>query len=121
MITNFESITEELNEEELKLIPILVKGFKSHGKNDPIKAPEIIKAINEKRQSLGLKNKFSEPRLRKCSNYIRSNGILPLIATSNGYYTSYDRDEIMAQIQSLNERANSILKSAEGLKQFLKK
>jgi len=66
-----------------------------------------------------LKNKFSEPRLRKCSNYIRTNGILPLIATSQGYYVSYDKQEINSQIQSLVERANSILKSAEGLKKFI--
>jgi len=119
MITNFETHTDELNPEEIKLIPILVKGFKRHNKDNPIKAPEIIKAINDKRGQLMLKNKFSEPRLRKCSNYIRTNGILPLIATSQGYYVSFDRDEINAQIESLNQRANSILQSAEGLKQFL--
>jgi hypothetical protein len=119
MITNFETHTDELNPEEIKLIPILVNGFKRHNKNNPIKAPEIIKAINDKRGKLMLKNKFSEPRLRKCSNYIRTNGILPLIATSQGYYVSFDRDEILAQVESLNQRANSILKSAEGLKQFL--
>jgi hypothetical protein len=44
---------------------------------------------------------------------------LPLIATSQGYYVSYDKQEINAQIQSLVERANSILKSAEGLKKFI--
>lgn len=115
MIKNFEKHTEELNDDELKLIPILVNGFKRHDKNDPIKAPQIIKAMN----SLGFKKKFSEPRLRKCCNYIRTNGILPLMATSSGYYTSYDPQEIQAQIQSLNERANSILKSAQGLKKFL--
>jgi hypothetical protein len=121
MITNFETHTEELNPEEIKLIPILVNGFKRHNKNNPIKAPEIIKAINEKRAQYGLKNKFSEPRLRKCSNYIRTNGILPLIATSQGYYVSFDKAEINSQIESLIERANSILQSAEGLKQFLNK
>jgi len=119
MIKNFETHTEELNYEEIKLIPILVNGFKRHSKASPIKAPSIIKSINEKKEQLGLKNKFSEPRLSKCSNYIRTNGILPLIATSQGYYVSYDKQEINSQIQSLVERANSILKSAEGLKKFL--
>jgi hypothetical protein len=42
-----------------------------------------------------------------------------LIATSQGYYVSYDAQEINAQIQSLVERANSILKSADGLKKFI--
>jgi hypothetical protein len=119
MITNFENITDDLNDEEIKLIPILIKGFKCHPKEDPIKGPDIIEAINNKRQSLGLKKKFSEPRLRKCCNYIRVNGLLPLIATSNGYYVSYDKSEIEAQIKSLEERAHSILNSANGLKKYL--
>jgi tetrahydromethanopterin S-methyltransferase subunit B len=50
---------------------------------------------------------------------IRSKGILPLIATSNGYYCSYDKQEIMEQIKSLQERADAIINSANGLKKFL--
>ena len=118
MITNFELITSELNDDEKKLVPILIKGFVSHKSSNPIKAPEIIKAINNGKY---VSSVFSEARLRKISNFIRSEGIIPLIATSKGYYVSYDKNEIEAQIKSLNERAESIIHSANGLKKFLDK
>jgi hypothetical protein len=119
MLTNFESITEELTEEEKKLVPVLIKGFSTKGKENPITGKEVVKAINVYKKVYGLKRDFTEPRLRKICNFIRVKGILPLIATSNGYYISYDREEIRAQIDSLNERAMAIQASAEGLKKFI--
>ena len=79
MITNFEYLTREMTDEEKKLVPILIKGFSTKTKETPIKAPEIVQAINDKRESLGLKLNFSEVRLRKIVNFIRAEGILPLI------------------------------------------
>ena len=119
MITNFEEITKELTEEEKKLVPILIKGFNTKTKDNPIKAPEIVSAINSKRETLGLKSNFSEARLRKIVNFIRAEGILPLIATSNGYYCSKDKEEIKNQIESLTQRADAIMISANGLKKYL--
>jgi hypothetical protein len=52
-------------------------------------------------------------------NYIRTNGIIPLIATSNGYFTSDCKETIQEQIKSLQERANSIERCAAGLRKFL--
>ena len=80
MITNFEEITKELNAEERQLVPVLIKGFKAHGKENPIKAPKIVENL----RIVGYK--ITEPRLRKLVNLIRSKGLLPVIATSNGYY-----------------------------------
>ena len=119
MIQNFEEITIELTDEEKRLIPILIDGFKRRSKDNSIKAPDIITKINDGKERLGLKKKLSEPRLRKLCNYIRSNSLLPLIATSNGYYCSYDKTEIEAQIISLQERADAIYNSAKGLRKFL--
>jgi hypothetical protein len=119
MITNFEFLTREMTEEEKKLVPILIKGFNTKTKDNPIKAPEIVQAINAKRESLGLKFNFSEVRLRKIVNFIRAEGILPLIATSNGYYCSTDKEEIKSQIESLTQRADAIMSSANGLNKFL--
>jgi IS4 transposase len=119
MITNFEEITRELEPEEKRLILVLVNGFKTKSKENPMKAPVIIKTINSKKAELGIKKNFSEPRFRKLCNFIRSKGILPLIATSSGYYVSYDKNEIKKQIDSLNERAAAITNSANGLKKFL--
>jgi hypothetical protein len=59
------------------------------------------------------------PRLRKMVNYIRTNGIIPLIATSHGYFTTDCKETISEQIKSLQERANSIERCAAGLKKFL--
>lgn len=120
MITNFEEITADLTAEEKKLLPILINGFKFHDKSDPIKEPAIVKLINDQREKYHLTKKFSGARFRKLCNLIRTKSILPLIATSNGYYVSSDPEEIRKQIQSLTERAESILSSANGLKNFIK-
>lgn len=118
MILNFEEITEELNPDEIALLEPLKKGLNTKTKDNPIKAPEIIKAMNTFAKSKGLAT-LSEPRLRKLINHIRVNGIMPVIATSKGYYVSYDKQEVLDQITSLTQRANSILDSANGLKKFL--
>lgn len=121
MVTNFEEITKELSEEEQKYIYLLVTGFQKRTKDNPIKAPDLIKSINTfvAANRPDIKKKLSEPRLRKLCNYIRSYSLIPLIATSKGYYVSYDKKEIMSQIQSLNDRANAIFKSSLGLDKFL--
>lgn len=119
MIKNFESITEELTEKELSIIPFLVNGLITKTKSNPIKAPEIVEAMNVFLFNKKIDITLTEPRLRKCVNYIRTNGILPLIATSKGYYVSRDKTEILSQIESLQQRANSMIKGANGLKKFL--
>jgi len=117
MITNFEDITHDLTTEEKKLIPILIKGFKTHTILNPIKAPEIVSALNSK--DLGLEKKFTEVRLRKLCNFIRTNSIIPLCATSKGYFVSYEKLEIENQILSLRERADAIIACADGLQNFI--
>lgn len=113
MITNFEIITARLSDHEKTLIPKLISGFKTHGKSNPIKEKDIVIAMKERY------GEFSAARLRKLVNYIRSTGMLALIATSNGYYVTDNKQEIAKQIKSLNERAQAIINSANGLKKFL--
>ena len=108
MITNFETITQELTDKELELMHTLIVLLNSYTKENPVKAPVLCDYISVK-----------EPRLRKMVNYIRSNGLLPLIATSKGYYVSRDRTEIEAQIESLKQRARSIERCAKGMGIFL--
>lgn len=119
MITNFEEITSELNELELTLVPVIVEGFKARTDKNPIKAPEIIKTMNVYLVKKNIKLKMTGPRLRKFCNYIRRNSIIPLIATSKGYYVSYEKDIVMSQIESLNQRASSIESCARGMDKFL--
>jgi hypothetical protein len=118
MINNFEDFTEELSPDELKLVAPLMNGLRTKTKEHTIKAPDIVKAMNIFAEKNGL-IKITEPRLRKLVNHIRVKGILPIIATSQGYYVSYDKQEILDQINSLTQRANSIIKSADGLRNFL--
>jgi len=115
MITNFEDVTYELTDVEKKMLPLLVQGFKKYTKENPIKEPDIVKRFNER--NVGMK--LSGVRLRKLVNYIRTKGLLPLIATNKGYFVSYDKSVIASQIQSLRERANSINDCAKGLEAFI--
>ena len=117
MITNFEEITTEITAQELLLIPTIVQSFKKYTINNPIKSDEICLRFNNSKVS---KINLDGPRLRKIVHYIRKNSLLPLIATSKGYYVSDDVDEIKKQINSLTERANSNMECANGLKKFIK-
>jgi hypothetical protein len=117
MITNFEQVTENLSNDDLVFLQPLINGISKRTKDNPIKARDIVVAMNNHRAG---GKKFSEVLLRKLTNYIRSNGVLPLIATSDGYYCSTDSAEIIKQIQSLEQRARSIQRCADGLNRYLK-
>jgi hypothetical protein len=119
MLKGFEQETDELNAEEMAYIPALIEGFKNHGEDDPIKAPEIVVAMNQYLVSKGASIRMTEPRLRKMVHHIRSCGLLPLMATSKGYFVSYNMEVIKNQVESLKQRANSIRTSAEGLEKFI--
>jgi len=121
MITNFDKHTEELDAHDLAIIPLVIKAFSKYTKENPIKAPEIVATFNLNKEKINYPRKLSEPKLRKMCNYIRSNGLLPLIATSQGYYVSYDQKEVNDMIKSLRERAASINRSADGLVKFADK
>ena len=119
MITNFEEHTHELTSEEMEILQLVIHGFRAYKKSNPIKAELIVKRMNVFLENNGYKIRLTQPRLRKLVNYIRSNGLLPLIATSNGYFTSDCKLTIQQQIISLQERANSIENAVQGLKKFL--
>jgi hypothetical protein len=118
-VTNFEEFTHELTSEEMEILPIVVHGFRNYKKTNPIKSELIVIRLNEYLLVRGYKIKMTGVRLRKIVNYIRTNGIIPLIATSNGYFTSDCKETIQEQIKSLQERANSIERCAAGLRKFL--
>jgi hypothetical protein len=115
MVTNFENITTELTDYEMSIVPAIISGFKRYSKENPIKSADIVERFNNYNGSKIL----NDARLRKIVNFIRANGLLPLIATSSGYYVSTDKEEIEKQIKSLIQRSNAILNCANGLKKFL--
>ena len=118
-VKNFENYTHELTNQELEILPIVIHGFRAYKKTNPIKAELIVKRMNQFLTDRGYKIRLTGPRLRKLVNYIRSNSLIPLIATSQGYFTTDCKQTIENQIQSLYERANSIERCAIGMQKFL--
>lgn len=138
MITNFEEISEDLTELELKFSDEIEKIIYScfceriettYGriayskpKKVPIKQAKLCDMVNNsliEKHGLFVEIKLTSVRLRKYFNFFRSNSRLPLIATSDGCYISDDKAEIEKQILSMEQRARQILKASEGMKKFL--
>jgi hypothetical protein len=116
MITNFESITSELTKEEYKIIPLLIRGLENHNSLSPITAADICSRTNNYISEKNLNiPKLTGVRLRKLVNFLRCNSILPVIATREGYYVSYGREDIIKQVESLKQRAEGIQAAADGL------
>ena len=97
------------------VVPKVIKVLSKTSIGNPLKAPQLVKRIKR----LGVK-RMDESILRNCCNHIRTNAILPVIATSQGYYVSRDKTVIQNQIDSLRKRAASINKSTQGLRRYLK-
>ena len=121
MIINFEDQTTELTPEEVSLIPVLLRGLRTKGPGNPVKAPEIVSGMNKYIERAGGRLRFTDSRLRKMVNYIRSHGIEAVIATSKGYYVSRDPAEIIAQVRSLEQRARAIEACAEAMRGLMQK
>jgi hypothetical protein len=119
MVKNFEEFTYEITDEERIIMPILIKGLSTKTKDNPMYSEEICKRLNEYFKKSNMNITITGARLRKITNFLRSEGVLPIIATSKGYYCSFDKIEIRKQIESLEDRARSIYNSAEGLRKFL--
>lgn len=118
MITNFEHITTDLNERDKLYEPFVLAVLKNA--NKPTKAPDVVEQVNYMVASQvdPSEAKFTDVRLRKFVNYFRSESILPVCATSEGYFVSTDPKMLESQIQSLEERANGIMAAATGLKKL---
>jgi hypothetical protein len=116
MITNFEEITHNLTDAELDLANKLILSFKLRTKENKITTRELVKKVNE---FYNLPFKFTDIRLRKIINYYRSNCILPVCGSSEGYYVSYDVLEMKKTATSLEQRTVSILDSAYGMQKMI--
>lgn len=118
MITNFEGVTNPLTDDEMKLVPYIMDGLRKRDKDHPIKGAEICERMQAFKKTIGIKEKpkLTDARLRKIINYIRINALLPIGATSNGYFCITDYLELEGQIKSLKERADAIYAAADGIK-----
>lgn len=117
MIQGFEEYTATLTTYERDmLVPILTEGLKKRvGTKNAVRNREICRRLIE----AGYQN-VSEPRVRKCINYIRMNGMVPhLVANCKGYYVATSIEEVERYIGSLDERAKSIWAIRAALKDQL--
>ena len=113
MIDGFEEITESITPYEKEMIvPALVNGLKKRvGARYAIRNKTMCQALKAR----GFE-KVSEPRIRKCINYIRINGLIPhLIANSRGYYVATTVEEVDKYANSLKDRATAILAMRKAL------
>lgn len=101
MLTNFEHLTQELNEDEHRMVDVIIARFKKlPGKQHVVTNTQIMQKLNEA-YNLNLK----EPRIRKLIQFIRMNNLLPgLVGTSQGYFYTNDVEEIQKWVDSMQER-----------------
>lgn len=117
MLVNFEDITHDLTAKELDLAVKLIPAFKKLTIENKLTSEQIVKKVNS---FYNLDFKFNDVRLRKIINFYRTNAILPVCGSAQGYYCSYDVIELRKVVQSLVQRGTSVLDSAFGMEKIIK-
>lgn len=112
MIEGFEDITQDITKQELKLVPVFVKGFSGKiGRHCAVTSTYIIKHF--KKQGI----KITGSRVRKIINYIRMHDLVKrLVATSRGYYVENDPVKYKKYITSLEQRSYAIYSLIQKMK-----
>lgn len=116
MIKNFENVTADLNHDEKKIVPIIVKRFQNlQGKQNIVTNKEIIEGLYKH-----CNIKLTQPRVRKIIQYIRLNNLLAgLIATQSGYYYTTSEVQIREWIETMKQREAAIRASYQIAEQHL--
>ena len=114
MITNFETITQELTEVQKQQANILASILRTTSKKHQFKNKELAFIMFIKHDI-----KCNAIQVRKMINHIRSSGTLPVIGTSKGYYISFDQDDIKKAIQGQEERIRQQQRAVNGMKKFI--
>lgn len=104
------------DEKDLILPKVILLLRTKTDKDNPYLAPRIVDSINYYKEKIGFTCTFNEARLRKIINYIRDNGLAPLLSNSNGYWYDADPSAIILIAISMESRANSIRAAAKGLR-----
>lgn len=115
MIEGFEKYTIELNDDELKIVHIMVDRFTHKpGIKNIVTNPQIVDGL----KSIGIET--TEPRIRKIIQYIRTNALIPgLIATSKGYYSTNDIEHLEQWIVTMKQRENAIRESRKSIESYI--
>jgi hypothetical protein len=116
MITGFDE-TKELTDDEMGLVPIIVKRFNDKkGKVHIVTNEQIRKGLKA-----NLDIDITEPRVRKIIQYIRvKNLLIGLIATSKGYFLATDSAEVEAWLGTMEQRKRAIEESIRSGEEDLK-
>jgi len=118
MIRRFEEITKELTDYERDYVfPLIVKGLSGKvGVHMAITNSKIVHSLKAR------DIKTSAPRVRKMIHAIRVNHLVPLlVSSSKGYYVATDIKDVEEYIDSLRQRAESILSIRDALAKQLEK
>lgn len=115
MINGFEKYTIELNDDEMKIVHIMVDRFTHKpGIKNIVSNPQIVDGL----KSIGIET--TEPRIRKIIQYIRTNNLIPgLIATSKGYYSTDDIEHLQQWIETMKQRENAIRESRKSIENYI--
>lgn len=112
MITGFAKQTVRLSDYERSLIEPIRLGLSLRDKTRRIKGAKICEEMKSKGY------KINEERLRKIINYIRRHGLLFIVGTNAGYYSTNNKKEMLEEIKSMEQRASAIQAAADGLRRI---
>jgi hypothetical protein len=116
MIWNFEEFTQPLTDKEKEVIPhyydyLINNAF---GNRNRKYATQIIGSLSYKLADSGIK--IDNVLIGKMTNFLRTESIIPnLIGTSTGYYVATEKQEVLDGIESMRQRARSIMAAADGM------
>lgn len=122
-ILSFEEQTRSLNTKDIELVDTIKEILVSVLIPDisPKKSGALAFLISYKLQKdYGIYDTINDVKLRKWVSYFRTNGLLPIIATSEGYFITAKSELIRDQQKSLRQRASRMNSAADGLEIFIK-
>ena len=113
-------LKELTSEEKDILLPMLLRLLKSKTNDrDHLTCPRICKWFNLKKDEIGFTKAFNLQRFMKLTNYIRTQGLAPLCSGHDGYYISYNKEDVAGTILSLKQRIEAQQAAIRGLEEML--
>lgn len=97
------------------IMPHLIRVLKSTSPKEPLKGKKIIEIMNDLKQKGSFDIKFTGSLLRRLTNHIRGNSILPIIADRTGYYISDDIEYLEAQKKRLEKIISQLQFAHKGI------
>jgi hypothetical protein len=118
MITNFEEYTYEVNKYEKRAADYIEALLRSNGNiySNKQLAEKIYQRSGELKEY-----KFADSRIRSIINYLRRTSAPNIIANSNGYKITDNKEELLKYHQSITERIGAMQVIADQVAFHIKK